>query len=224
MSTTLSPIKPNEVRFAYWLLSYLHANSRNSYLLLAIIAWVRAASGSASGRYAGNNPLKMLVAGRVAAFSTLQAAARAIAKRLLTSSDYRLVRTVVQRDEASEKEQATQAMDFLQAVAMSKWDRNHYDAGSFIKTLNPEAPYKFIFDNSKNALIAVWSKMLGKKFTIPADVLPQPKPPAPPKPAPQPRQADRRIPTVQQNEYIQPYAAREFLEARWQPLVPLGDA
>jgi hypothetical protein len=49
-------VKQFELRFAQLFLRALHANERNSYLILAVVAWLRSESGT---NYIGNNPLNL---------------------------------------------------------------------------------------------------------------------------------------------------------------------
>lgn len=169
---------PTELRFAVYFLKYLHANSTNTYLILAVVAWLRSESGQ---HYIGFNPLNLrpgkddaafrsgIRTGKVGQFSiykSLQAGARATATRLLNAgSDYRgygLIVSAAQRsggDTVQSMQQ--QATDFLNAIALSKWDASHYGLGK-----NPTLANA---DFTKNKLLKVWDSLLGFPVTLPAD-------------------------------------------------------
>lgn len=223
-------IKPtaSELKFAYRLLLYLHANTSNPYLLLAVVAWVRQESGT---RWIGNNPLNIRNSsfasgyrqttsnGHFAIFSSLDAAARASAAFLTGNhgNGYELVIKVARRQGPS-SDYAPQGADFLIALAMSKWDAGHYGTAIYGMDGPKGDEHRVIvgYDQSKNHLIKVWQMLLGHKITLPPDAAPQPpKQPPPPPPKPKFRQergllhsAPRRL------DYLTPYGAYKWYETR----------
>lgn len=228
MATSL---KEQEVRFARAFLHALHANETNGYLLLAVIAWMRSESGT---KYIGNNPLNLRPGkdiapwasgsrkgsvGYFATFRTLDDAAKATAARLLKAgNDYRGYALVVKAAQraSSGGGQVTQAVDFMNALALSKWSAGHY--GTYFLVYDPHIDeYKHKWDLSRNGIIKVWVGLTGMKippswFT---DVVQPPKPPPPPRPKPprpsQPRSLQHVNP---KGEYIDPYAAQRFYRER----------
>jgi hypothetical protein len=232
-------VKPthNELVFAYRFLTYLHANTNNSYLILAVVAWLRQESGS---RWLGNNPLNIRNSqyasgyrqtkanGHFAIFRTLDAAARASAQFLLRNkgNGYELVVAAARRNGNPAKDYGKQGADFLMALAMSKWDAGHYGTAiyGFDGKRGDEHLVILGYDQSKNHLIAVWEHLLGHNFTLPADVLPLQKAPPEPKPPPPPHQKQGGLHAVPGHEYILPYASATFYEARHEaPLSNPGD-
>jgi hypothetical protein len=220
--------KAFEVAFARSLLKYMHGNVNNIYLLLAVIAWVRSESGT---HYIGNNPLNLrpgaddakyrsgIRQGRVGKFSvyvTLDAGAHATANRLLRAgNDYRgyglVIRAAQRHSGDSAKDQQQQALDFLNALALSKWDAGHYGTSG-----NPAT-----FDQSKNNLVKVWARLLGHPVVIPNDPAPSAKPkpkPKPPKPPPAPKQPRAVEHVVPKRDYLDGYAQKNWYEERHAPL------
>jgi hypothetical protein len=214
-------VKQFELRFAQLFLRALHANERNSYLILAVVAWLRSESGT---NYIGNNPLNLRPGaddaryrsgvrktlngnGYFSVYSSLEKAAKASANRILRAgNDYRgyglIVRAAQRKAGTSTASEQGQAIDFLTALALSKWDAGHYGTG---KNVRPET-----YDGRKNKLIKVWAGLTGQSFTLPQD---------PPKPAKKKKKAIPRQPraTVHENieyNYLKPYAAFQFYEER----------
>lgn len=218
-------VKPTatELKFAYRLLLYLHANLQNSYLLLAIVAWTRSESGR---NWIGNNPLNIRNSqfatgyrqtksnGHFALFASVDAAAKATAYFLVHNkgNGYDKMILAATRN-GGEKDYAKQGIDFLLALVVSKWDAGHYGLTK-TEMLDPKNLYS-------TTLYKVWSGLLGHKVTLPADVVPT-KPAAKPPPKPhQPRTLKHEYP---QHDYLQPYAAEGFYLARHKaPTVAPGD-
>lgn len=217
-------VKPSkdELRFAHLLLVNLHANLSNSYLILAIVAWMRSESGR---NWRGFNPLNLRPGaddakyrsgvrlaghnGHFSVYASLEAGAKATANRLARLSYYTDMIAALRRGEKPTK-YGDQAVDFLRALVVSKWDAGHYGLkGAELKDPNS------IF---KTTIYKVFSSLTGHPFTIPAEVAKTPKPPPPPR---QPRSLRHTIPV---REYIQPYAAETFYEGRLHPETALPDA
>jgi hypothetical protein len=234
----LSVTTAAEVAFAQRFLGALHANSNNVYLLLAVIAWMRA-----GGRVVGNNPLGLApgpddlrfrsgqrVLGRTtmirrsrgkrirvtvtryaSTYRNLTVAAMASANRLLrTATGYNgyglIVRSAQRRAQETAADQQAQGLDFLAAIALSNWDKNHYG------TTGAGGSY----DVARNQLVQIWASLLGHPVNLPQAATPAPPvtvtPPAPPA-APVPREPDK-LHKVPLRDYIEPYAAQAFYETR----------
>lgn len=210
-----SKVTEAEVRFARSFLKALKGNESNGYLLLAVIAWMRSESGQ---RYIGNNPFNLRPGndiaqwqigirkgpvGYFAVFKNLEAGAAATAARLMKAGfDYRGYGPAVaaaRRGTGSDKG-IQQAIDFLTAIAMSKWSSSHYGAadGNVVN----------------NKLIKVWAGLTGTP--IPKEWFKDTtKPPPPPKPKPPPfRQPRSLYHTIPRPDYLSPYGARSFYDAR----------
>jgi hypothetical protein len=179
-------ISPNEIRFAYRLLTALGITVNSGYLLFAVIAWNR--------KLGATNPYSVA--------------------RKLRSDDYATILKVLRRGGVdTEQEQQTQAFDFLAALALSKWDSNHYS------TLTPEQQAKYgeypassidTYDPWKNSLFLVWVKLLGTKVTIPADLLGDDATIE----APKPTQVRAKLHRPGEYAYLSGEDAVHFLEAR----------
>lgn len=220
-----SRTKAVEVRFAYSFLRAIHANLNNTYLLLAIIAWVRSESGS---NYIGNNPLNLRPGlddarwrtgvrvarngnGRFSVYGSLEAAAAASANRLLRAgNDYRGYGSMVraaQRAASGTKAMQGQAIDFLWALALSKWDAGHYGLDAKERK-EPSAIYT-------TTLYRVWAGLTGSPVTIPGDVInPKKKPPVPKKPPPKATPVAVLQPPQEKRDYISAASTKAFYEAR----------
>jgi hypothetical protein len=226
-----------EVAFALNLLNNLHANSGNVYLLLAVIAWMRA-----GGRVIGNNPLglapgpddqryrsgqrvtgrttmirrsrgrniRVTVTAYASTYRNLAVAAMASANRLLRAqtgyNGYALiVRSAQRKAKETPTDQQQQGLDFLAAIALSNWDKNHYG------TSGAGASY----DVARNRLVQIWASLLGHPVNLPVAATPPPASVAPPAQpaAPVPAEPDR-LNKVPRRDYIEPYAAQAFYEAK----------
>lgn len=208
-------VKPSktEIKFAYELLRYLHANVNNTYLLLAIIAWVRRESGQT---YIGNNPLNIRPGadikyrvgirhskhGYFSIYKNLTDAAKASAHLLMSQphwAGYYLIVNAAQRDSGeTPKQQQEQAMDFLDAIALSKWSATHYGTTGVAST----------YERSSNKLIAIWAGLTGHPITLPeTPVKAKAK-------VPEPKQPRGFVNDFVTRDYIQPYAAFSFYESR----------
>lgn len=198
-------VKPWEVRFAYLLLHYLHANVNNVYLLLSVIAWIRGENGT---QY---NPLNL----PHRSFSSVTAAAYATAQFLAGHTQYKTLLAAIRRGTKSTADMQTQGIDVLTAVAMSAWDGHYYGTRTLVYNKRYAEWVLSPFDNSKNLLISLWANLLGHPVTIPADVLPQPKPL--PTPAPRPAPPKGTIHPIDNPNYLPPYGALQFYEGRRAP-------
>lgn len=203
-----------EVSFASSVLKYLGVKdpAANLYLILAIVAWVRSESGKT---YLGNNPLNIRNSpfasgyrqtrnhnGHFAIFANLDVAAKASASFLMKNKGvgYEPIIAAAKRTGGTEEQKVNQARDFLTAIAMSKWSSDHYGAADGNVTTNK--------------LIAVWASLTGHPIPREWLVTTKPTPPSPkPKPPVQPP-GNAFIGSGVRHEYVDPYAARNFYEAR----------
>jgi hypothetical protein len=195
-----------ERRFAEAFLKFMGSDAKNVYLVTAVIAWMRQESGS---NYIGNNVFNLRPGkddakfrsgvrkskngnGYFSVYPSLEAAAKATANRLISAGhDYRgydkIVAAVRRASDGSAKDQQEQGLDFLTAVAMSKWDASHYGS--------PNG------DAWSNHLVAVWATITGLP-ALPAEKVKQPKP----RPS-----APRDLNTnLLPGQFIDPYEIRRF--------------
>lgn len=202
-------VTEKEVRFARSFLKYGKFNETNTYLLLAVIAWMRSESGQT---YLGNNPFNIRKSrfaigyrktqngnGSFAIFKNLDVAAKATVAFLSENAkfgNYGPILASGRRGADNDKEAQSQAIDFLTAIAMSKWSSTHYGAADGNVT--------------NNKLIKVWAGLTGT--TIPSswfkDTVKVVKKRIIPR---QPRSLQHVLPDP---GYLQPYAAASFYEAR----------
>jgi hypothetical protein len=215
-------VSQTEVTFAYRLLQYLHANANNYALLLAIVAWLRSESGH---NYIGNNPLNLRPGqddapyrsgvrqagknGYFSVYASIDAGARATANRLSHLTYYVGIMAAIRRGTSSDLDKQVQATDFMWALILSKWDAGHYGLkGDQLK--DPKALYT-------TTLYKVFYGLYGADIKVPAD-------PAPPKetPPPAPNQPRTLLHVVPKRIYLDGQAARQFYEARNDPIPPLG--
>lgn len=222
-----------ERRFAYQFLRYLGANLTNQYLYYAVIAWMRKESGTT---YIGNNPFnlrpgkddakyrsgvrksKRKNGGYFSVYPSLTAAARATAQRLIRAgSDYRKYNSIVNIARRQTKDEEGQAWDFLAALALSKWSSDHYGTGKAVTVKT--------YDKAKNALVPIWAGLVNYaakhrlKNLVPLDAAKPWDAPAkkPAKPKPAPPKANDRLPSQARPNFLEPYDAYGFYEARRRP-------
>jgi hypothetical protein len=219
--------KSFEIRFAYQLLRYLGGNVNNAYLILAIIAWVRAESGT---RYIGNNPLNIRNSkyairyrkaggnGHFAVFASLSSAAKATASFLKANAKFGKYSPFLNRireqsnlkGDKLEVWNQEQARDALFNIALSKWSSTHYGYGKKLRKIG-KAPT--LDDHLRlNRIIPIYNKMLGTTWTIPASVTE----PWNPKPLPYPQMPRQIVNAVPQRIYIDPYGASGWFNSRWE--------
>lgn len=219
------PVSKKEMQFAYYFLMRLGANVDNPYLITAVVAWLRAEVGYDLGAmYNKNNPLNIRSSpfavgyrhtsnnGSFAIFSDLKHGAYAAADLLSGAGhDYRGYWRVVAaarrkpQGTGAELEAAlqTQARDFIEGIALSKWDSGHYGLGKGDPTVAN-------YDESKVSIFKIWLGITGKlpSITIQPDQPPKKKTapkPVPPQPLPPP--------TPNNVVYLDPYETRAFYRA-----------
>lgn len=232
---------PAEVAFALSLLKFLGVRDpqANAYLVLAVVAWMREASGGKP--YVGNNPLNVPPGTHDAAwrigqrvtksrydarygetintyasiYRTMEQGARAAAAFLKNGeSGFALVVKAATRSAGSAAAAQQQvAIDFLNAIALSRWDAAHYGVKAGMSSDELTAT---------NRLVALWSGLLGQPVVFPGQATANKPPPVP---KPKPRQQPAKVYITPEPEYIQPYAAFSFYEERqWKPEKPPGEA
>lgn len=205
---TVKPLTEKEVRFARAFLHATHANEANGYLLLAVIAWLRgSAKAFAFTQYASR------AAGVAALIRTLKvggakAGYAIVLKRLMDA-------TPAADQKKREAQQVAQAMDFLNLLAMSKWDATHFGTQTYTLTGSPAAGQTKVpgpLDLTKNSLIKIWAQLTGKPIPSSWFTDPAPKPPPPPPPRkPGVKGIDHGQPKP---NYIDPYAAGRMYAER----------
>lgn len=200
-----------EVKFAIAFVKYLKGDWYNTFLLTAVVAWMRQESGGLS-RVIGNNPFNIRPGmtsflsngvrrsrngnGYFLTFASLERGAQAAAYLLMNGSrayGYYLAVNAARRMNGGQQV----GLDFLTALALSSWDAAHYGAPDG----NPQ----------KNNLVRVWVSITGLKMPDPEKDKPKApkkkKPrPVPPRPLPPPTPASLL--------YIQPYDSRDFYRAK----------
>jgi hypothetical protein len=205
-------VTEREVRFARSFLKYGKFNQQNTYLLLAVIAWMRAEVGvNMKFMYNKNNPFNIRKSrfayayrrtngnGSFAMFSSLDVAAKATVAFLsenATFGKYGPILAAGRRGASGDKALQSQAIDFLTAIAMSKWSSDHYgSADGNIAT---------------NRIIKLWAGITGQP--IPAAWFQDTKKVVKRKVIPrQPRALQHVLP---ETNYLQPYAAANFYDER----------
>ena len=246
-------VSAKETAFAESFLKYAGVKDprANVYLILAVIAWMRQESGGLS-RVIGNNPFNIRSSpfaigyrqtrngnGRFAIFKNLDAGARAAVALLKSDGKdgwrgYGLIlRAAVRSAGNKEADKQGQAIDFLNAIALSKWDAAHYGTQHKVTSYTivngkkrPGSTKKVWYTGNAftqhNHLVQVWAALTGATINFPAPKVKQEPPPQPPKP--KPVQLEGRLYAFPIPEYIQPYEAFGWYEARrWVPAGPPGD-
>jgi len=217
-------VSPNELRFAYYFLRAMHGNVNNAYLLLAVVAWLRATTPRGQ-RWVGNNPLLMVSrTGALLRFSSIQAAAQAAANRMLAGRaalGYKPLIYRIREAVTSDADKKQQALDFVNRLALSYWDPLHYGLGWYavFDTFDPTNSQQ----QALNRIFNIYVKLPGMRFTLPADLFPTPKvhePKEPPKPKQPLSIRHVHVPP----DYLLPYAAYHFLvDRQWTPETLPGD-
>lgn len=220
-------VTAREMQFAYYFLKRIGGNTDNNLLLTAVVAWLRQESGQ---NYIGNNPLNIRHSpfqsgsretngnGSFAIFPNLMAAAYASADLLLSAGhDYRgywLIIKAAQHGTKTAQQANEQALDFLEAIALSKWDAGHYGLTKKERTV---ATYNV----AHNHLIGVWLTIGGKLPAI--KVMPDP-PKGGKKNHPKPRTTPPKSlnPPSTTSNYVDPFEARGFYMAS-RPSSDLGN-
>jgi hypothetical protein len=220
----MAKVSVAEAQFAYYFLQKLGGNVNNTYLITAVVAWMRAESGGLS-RVIGNNPFNIRESkyavsyrypkgnGRFSVFASLKMGAYAAADMLIRAgSDWRRYDRIVKAARSAPKTakgQQDQGHSFIIGVVISAWDAGRYHLGPGANSI---ADY-----NDNNLLFRTWAGITGvPSFTIPAEPTgPTPeqieyekrkKRPKPPPPLAPPSTHKNLV-------YLDPYEARGFYRA-----------
>lgn len=227
-------VTEREVRFARSFIKYVKGNQQNTYLLLAVIAWVRAEVGVDFRFMRGNNPFNIRRSpyasgvvytngnGTFAKFKSLDVAARATVAFLKSNAsfgNYGPILAAMRRGDGTDADNARAGYDMLMAVAVSKWSAGHYGyrpatQGHYATRELPNGTTETYWVPGKPekppSLIGIWQGLLGT--TIPTswyqDTVKQVKKVIRPR---QPRSLSHVLPPP---AYIQPYAASAFYHDR----------
>lgn len=190
-----------ETRAAQAFLKTIGADVNNKDLIRGVIAWFHQESGSIA-RVIGNNPFNirndpMQIGqrqtrngnGKFAIFATLaigfQAAARLLLRGMSDKGDWRGYGLVVRAARSG------RILDFLQAIAMSKWDAAHYG-------WSPEHP-------DRNHLIGAYNAITGLTLSVPGTGKS-----GSPKPTPKPKK--RRLP-ARPRDIPAPFEPSPYMDA-----------
>lgn len=206
-----------EVRMARSFIKAIKGNESNGYLLLAVITWQRFMARGSEAFFKSLSKYTAFEAGR-------RLAAKLAQKAKLDPKSYGAVLKTLRRGAKSSSATVTQARDFMIAISLSKWDKDKYGykpyaAGKWVSYSIPVYPYyatKWVPEQQEeDPLAKAWAKLTGK--TIPKQffidkVITVTKPP---KPRPEPPRQPRSLLHVRERpDYLLPYAAAGFYEAR----------
>lgn len=212
-----------EVRLARSFIHAIGGNEKNGYLLLAVIAWQRAMSKGHETFWKSLSKYSAFRAGQLLA-------AKLKRKAQLDHKSYGSILTALRRG-GKDSGYADQARDFLRALSLSKWDKDHYGYKAYAQghwdhkqvwhqTSASGSGYwedKWTWvpeQQEEDPLQVLWAKLTGhnipKKYFVDTVKTPATKTPKP-DPHRQPRSLTHVLPTP---DYIGPYAARTFYEAR----------
>jgi hypothetical protein len=208
-----------EVRLARSFIKATGGNATNGYLLLAVIAWQRAMTRSHDTFYKSLSKYAAVQAGQLLA-------ARLKRKTQLDAKHYQGILASLRRHASGDVATVKQARDFMLSIQLSEWDKEHYGYKAEVregywKKVWTEVDGKGYFKDTwfpptpeYNPLAIIWQKMTGhnipKQYFVDKGVtVIQPKAKPPP-----PRQPRSLIHVLPKPDYIQPYGARTFYEAR----------
>jgi hypothetical protein len=204
-----------EVRLARSFIKAIGGNATNGYLLLAVIAWQRAMTKSHDTFYKSLSKYTAVRAGQLLA-------ARLKRKTQLDAKHYQGILASLRRHATGSVATVKQARDFMLTIQLSEWDKKHYGykaevAEGYWKTVMtplgwpakvwvpPQPEY--------NPLAIVWAKLTGhnipKQYFVDKVITQTVTPPKEP-----PRQPRSLVHVNPPPDYIQPYGARVFYEAR----------
>jgi hypothetical protein len=209
-----------EVRLARSFIKAIGGNASNGYLLLAVIAWQRAMTKSRDTFWKSLSRYSSVAAGQ-------RLAARLKTRSMQDSKHYRGVLASLRRG-GKASGFVEQARDFMLSVQLSAWDRKHYgykpyEAGYWEEYTVWEygrglvTKRRWIEEQKEyDPLAVIWSKLTGhnipKRYFIDRTVTRTVTPPKPKREPPrQPRSLVHVLPTP---DYIGPYSARAFYDAR----------
>lgn len=209
-----------EVRLARSFLKAIHGNEANGYLLLAVIAWQRAMTKGHETFFKSLLKYSAFTAGKLLAKKLL-------ARTQLTPKQFAGILAALRRPAKGSANQITQARDFMLGVEQSSWDPKHYGYVSYVpghwedKWVDtgrgyPEKKTVWVPEVQEvDPLAIIWSKLTGhnipKAYFIDRAGQTVKPPQVVKEPPRQPRSLAHVLPAP---DYIGPYAARTFYEAR----------
>lgn len=206
-----------EVRLARSFIKAIGGNQTNGYLLLAVIAWQRAMTKSHETFWKSLSKYTPVRAGQLLAN-------RLARKATLLPGQYKGLFQALRRSAKTQSGQVMQARDFMLIIQKSNWNKDHYGykpykAGYWLTRELPNGKTETIWvaeQQEYDPLAIIWSKLTGhnipKAYFVDGTTTSTPVQPKAPKPRPQ---QPRSLLHVQpEPNYLQPYAARHFYEAR----------
>jgi hypothetical protein len=207
-----------EVRLARSFIKAIHGNEKNGYLLLAVIAWQRAMTKSHDSFWKTLTKYTAFRAGQLLA-------AKLLARSRIAPNQYKGLLATLKRAPGAQAGQVTQARDFMLVIEQSSWDKDHYGYKPYAEghwqdviSYGPHGAYQvhtvWVPEQQEvDPLAIIWSKLTGhnipKQYFIDKVTMATPKP----RPEP-PRQPRSLVHVLPQPDYIGPYSARSFYEAR----------
>jgi len=208
-----------EVRLARSFLKSIGGNQTNTYLLLAVIAWLRAMSKE-------HDPFFKTLSHYSAYAAGAKLAAKLKARVSNDKRNYTGVLASLRRAAKGDTALATQAVDFILAIEGSKWSRSHYGylpyvEGHYATTTEWKYGYGLVTKTTyvptqyeSDPLRQAWAKLTNHPNIPNAwytdTVTTKQAKVVPPRPS-QPRSLLHLRPTT---DYIQPYASRRFYESK----------
>lgn len=206
-----------EVRMARSFIKAIGANAKNGYLLLAVIAWQRAMSKSHDSFFKSLSKYNAFAAGA-------KLAAKLKAKAGMDIKNYLGVLKSLRRKATTNASTIAQARDFLLAIQQSAWDKKKYGYKPYVAghwetvtiSLPPFRVTRWVPEQQEHdPLSVIWSKLTGHNIpkayfndgTVVKTITPKPRR----EPARQPRSL---VHVLEQPDYIQPYGASRFYDAR----------
>jgi hypothetical protein len=222
MASKKPKITKREFLLARAFLKGLHGNVQNTYLLLAVVAWLRAMNKAHDPYWKSLARYSAASAGQRLANKLLSKASKGQYK-----NEYKAVVTRLRGKFSKSNAMASQAADFILGMENTHWDKNHYGYvahkdGHYIKVKDyddsgvvwhnvwvPETPAKnplwdayAALTNSPNIPNSWWVTTTKQTVTQTKVIPPRPH---------QPRSLMHVLPRP---EYIQPYAATNFYDAK----------
>lgn len=236
----MAKVTEREVRFARAFLKSVGGNQSNGYLLLAVIAWIRAEVGVNFRFMRGNNPFNIRRSsyasgytqtrgnGSFAIFKNLTVAAKATVAFLIKNARFGNYNPILKAARRRGGNAAIQARDFLMAIAMSKWSAGHYGwkpakPGRWLTRALPNGRTETIWVKGTPekipSLIKIWAGLTGTKipdswFIDKVTTTVQKKTVVKVKVKDKVRQPRSLLHAMPEVKFLQPYASRSFYEAK----------
>lgn len=213
-------VTEREVRLARSFLKTVNGNQTNTYLLLAVIAWMRAMAKAHDPYWKSLSKYSAVQAG-------VLLARKLVARAKADGHNYKGVIASLRHAAKGDKGLASQALDFLAAIELSKWDRKHYGYVPYVEGHFEQVPvygkpgqvigYNDVWvptQYEQDPLAQAWAKLtdhpgIPTKWYTDTVITTRTRV-IPPRPQ-QPRSLLHVLPTV---AYIQPYEAQRFYDAK----------